>query len=117
MTFLPNSEQDKIKFQGAQFTPDGAGGKSITWADGSTVWANIDNMGGSERLQAGQTINETTFRVTCRSTSEIAGQNAGDRLIILENDAILHIEKIDISKRVKHSTEFTCRQLPFEPLT
>ncbi|HCX68352.1 MAG TPA: head-tail adaptor protein, partial [Rhodobiaceae bacterium] len=42
--------RERVTLQSPSRTPDGAGGAEVTWTSGATVWAKVEDRGGSERL-------------------------------------------------------------------
>lgn len=56
----------KIILQGAQRTPDGAGGYAETWGQLGTLWAEIRAGAGSERSEDLLTVSRVPMKVIVR---------------------------------------------------
>ncbi len=79
----------QITFQSESLTTDSGGGYSLSWSNGSTVWAEILPSSGSERFFAGQMVAAKTFRITTRYISGITS-----KMRILYGSRVLNIRSI-----------------------
>lgn len=52
-----NQWLDRITIQSATVTTDAIGGQSTTWTDEVTVWCDVKDMKGNQRLEAEQIVN------------------------------------------------------------
>jgi len=51
--------------------PDGAGGQTVTWNDGATVWAAIEPLSGVELLRRDRVSGALTHRVSLRFRDDV----------------------------------------------
>jgi SPP1 family predicted phage head-tail adaptor len=61
----------RVALQQVVMTSDTEGVSSEAWSLVSNVWANINPAGGTEQMQAGQTEEKITHRVTIRWRSDL----------------------------------------------
>jgi SPP1 family predicted phage head-tail adaptor len=70
---------ERVLFERASETPDGAGGFTVTWATLAERWAEARPVRGRERNEAGQTITTNTFLFVVRRDCVTATIGGGDR--------------------------------------
>lgn len=61
----------RLTIQAQSRTPNGSGGFTMTWADGTTVWANVRPSGADEAVQGNEARPRATFEVDCRYRTDI----------------------------------------------
>lgn len=65
----------RITFQSESTSSDGGGGTSLSWVNGSTVWASVTAISGrfltSEKFHNGQLEDKVVFKVVTRYISGV----------------------------------------------
>ncbi len=80
---LVASFRKQVAIQNKVSTPDGQGGFTESWPDGSTVWASVEPLKSYERAQAMQMAVPQTHKITMRYTDEVTEASRiryGDRI-------------------------------------
>lgn len=71
----------RAKFQRQGQVPDGYGNTIGGWADHLTVWANVRETTGKERVAAGSIENNRTATIRVRSSAGTRGLTEADRVV------------------------------------
>ncbi len=76
----------QVQLQRAAETPDGAGGREVTWSTFATVWGEMRPLSGKDRLQAEQLQSTIANRLVIRfqgspSNPEMPFVSARDRVL------------------------------------
>ena len=61
----------RVILQTVTQTTDGGGGFTDAWADTATLWANVEELTGSEGFEAQQTASSLSHRVTIRYRTSV----------------------------------------------
>lgn len=69
---------------------DGGGGFTDTWADTATLWANVEELTGSEGFEAQQTASSLSHRVTIRYRTVTPQQRIKYGTRVLKINAVLN---------------------------
>jgi SPP1 family predicted phage head-tail adaptor len=69
----PGAFRTELSLQQASLTADGMGGHAESWSEVATVFARVEPVSAAMRFGAGQTLEETTHRVTLRFRADVAG--------------------------------------------
>lgn len=62
--------RERLTIQQRTSTPDGQGGRDVEWSTLATVWAKVEPLSGTERVQAGAETAVVSHRVTVRYRSD-----------------------------------------------
>lgn len=74
----PGALRTELSLQQAVTTPDGLGGHALTWSEVTTLFGRIEPLTQASRFGAGQTLEESTHRITLRFRGGVA---SGMRLV------------------------------------
>lgn len=74
--------RDRVTFQRATRTPDGAGGAALAWTDEVTVWGGFRPQRGRETLEVGRLESAVAGVLTVRSSPDTREITAADRVQI-----------------------------------
>lgn len=64
--------RQRITLQKPQEVTDQGGGRSITWNDKETVWAEVKPLRGQERIHSMGLANPVTHKITIRYRSDVS---------------------------------------------
>lgn len=67
--------REQVEIQQQIETPDGAGGRAVSWLTVATVWAQVRAVSGREQIEAGALSNVQAWRVRIRWRSGIGITN------------------------------------------
>lgn len=87
---------DRITIQRATVTTDAIGGQSTTWADEITVWCDVMDMKGNQRLESEQIVNGRPYIVEMYK-DDFPTLTENDR--IKYGDEILNIHSVESSSQ------------------
>ncbi len=74
----PGALRTELSLQAATATQDGLGGHALTWNEVTTLFGRIEPLAQTSRFGAGQTLEESTHRITLRFRGNVA---SGMRLV------------------------------------
>ena len=66
--------RERVTLQSPVRAPDGAGGGDVTWTSGATVWAKVEERGGSEHAAGERLAGHARLRVTIRYRSGVTAE-------------------------------------------
>lgn len=58
--------RERVTLQSPLLEADGAGGADVSWDDGETIWAKVEELGGDERLTGERLAPRARLRLTIR---------------------------------------------------
>lgn len=67
--------RERVTIQTATATRDDYNQELLTWANGSTVWAQVREQGGREPLLADRPVMVVSYEVTIRDTATVTHMN------------------------------------------
>lgn len=76
------SLRDRVTFQRATSGDDGYGNAITAWADHLTVWSNVRETLGKERVDAGRVEASRTATIRVRQSSDTLGLTEADRVTV-----------------------------------
>lgn len=82
MMVRAGSLRDRVTFQRATTGDDGYGNTTTAWADHLTVWANVRETLGKERVDAGRVEASRTATIRVRQSTDTLGLTEADRVIV-----------------------------------
>lgn len=104
-TYLPGTFRFRMTIQTVSQSPDGQGGFTESWVDGSDVWASLEPLKGWERMQAMQMQTPVTHKIVMRYRTDIDTSarlkygtrifNIKEMLNIQENNRFLQIKALE----------------------
>lgn len=76
------SLRDRVAFQRATTGDDGYGNITTAWSDHLTVWANVRETLGKERVDAGRVEASRTATIRVRQSPDTLGLTEADRVLL-----------------------------------
>lgn len=91
-----NNWVDRVTIQRATVSTDAIGGQSTTWSDEVTVWCDVKDMKGNQRLEVEQIVNGRPYVVEMYK-DDFPSLTENDRIKYI--DEILNIHSIESSSQ------------------
>lgn len=100
--------RQRLQLQTPPTSGDGMGGQSGAWTTIATVWAQIDPISGSERLQAGQMTPALTHEVIMRYRGSVVPKM---RLLRAVGGQIYEINAVQNMDMRNHQLTLLCSEV------
>ncbi len=82
----PGMFRTEMGLEQVSIEPDGLGGHAESWSEIATVFARVDPVAAAARFGAGQTLEQTTHRITLRHRADLRSGmrfRRGDRIFLI----------------------------------
>lgn len=90
---------------------DAYGQPVLSWLDVATVWASVENVGGSESWNARQVQADATLGVTTRHGSNLAGYGTSWRLVF--KGRVLEVVDVSLRSEITNGwIDWQCKEAP-----
>lgn len=97
--------RERVTLQSPVRTGDGTGGADIVWTSGATVWAKVEERGGTERLAGERLAARAGITLTIRYRSGITTE-----MRVLWKGRVLNIKSLSDPEGRKRFLEVACEE-------